>query len=216
MQITTELIEKITSTVSKGLTKGLGDPKPGQMCVEAAICFAIGEEHTDRPSCVGEEIRSAKISLNDCNWSSDLARAEGMKFLAVAQLGSDQIDQHDFVALLKFLSTKRILPYLIQKHYDILEVKDNKLLAYKARFESLTELNNELLEEFYHYHNYHNYYHYYHYYYNYYHNNYYSYYHHYHYHCYFDDDFLLLIADVILETLEQLKSPGCEWLHLVK
>lgn len=216
MQITEQHVTKILHLLSFGLTKGLGKQEPGQMCVEAAICAAMGLPHSDDPPCIGSAVRLAKISLNDCKWSSNMARAEGMKKLAIAQLGSDALVQESFYNKLKLNSTKRILPYLIQKHYE--NKKDKNLLEYKKKFENLVELNNELWEEFYHY--YYNYYHYYYYYYyNYYNNNnyynhYYNYYHYYHYYN-FGNEFLLLIADTILQTLIEMKSPGCQYLHLI-
>lgn len=96
------------------------------MCVEALICNVLGEPHTDKPSCVGEDIRLAKISLNDCSWSSNQARAEGMRKLAIAQLGSIELDQKAFHYKLKLKSTKRILPFLIQLHVDSLAKKANQ------------------------------------------------------------------------------------------
>jgi hypothetical protein len=59
------------------------------MCVEAAVCYAMGEPHGAEPTCVDEEIRNFKINLNDCNgWPNNKARGNGMMALAVAQLGS--------------------------------------------------------------------------------------------------------------------------------
>lgn len=209
MQITKELIESIHCALDKGLTKGVGEPIEGQMCVEALICHKLGLPHSDNPPCVGNEVRLAKISLNDCDWLSNQARAEGMRKLAIAQLGSNEIDQKIFKIELKLESTKRILPFLIQLHYDSLKNKDEELLEYKKKFENLDKLDDELHKRFYHYHYYHYHYHYY--YYNDYH--YYNYY--YHYNCYYhikDDQFLLLIADCILQVLIRLDSPGVKYL----
>jgi len=154
------------------------------MCVEALICFKLGLPHGDNPPCVGGEVRLAKISLNDCNWSSPKARAEGMRKLAIAQLGSDKIDQKVFKDTLKLISAKRILPCLIQKHYEI--SKDPKLVEWKLKFESLVKLDNKLWKEFY--------------------------YHYYHYYHYYEDELLLLVADCILQALIECKSEGCKWL----
>ena len=41
-QITREIAQKVLNTVDAGLTKGIGESIPGQMCVEAAVCFALG------------------------------------------------------------------------------------------------------------------------------------------------------------------------------
>ncbi len=98
MQITSEVAAKVLSIVDKGLSKGLGNPRAGEMCVEAAVCFALGLPHGDDPGCVSPELRSLKIRLNDSNWSSKDARAKGLRRLAVAQLGSkDHLDDKEFV-----------------------------------------------------------------------------------------------------------------------
>jgi hypothetical protein len=99
-KIDKKLARKILSIVDKGLVKGIGEPVPGEMCVEAAVCYAWGLDHSDEPPCVGEAVRHAKIALNDTNWSSSKARAKGLRKLAIAQLGSDKIDQERFMRCL--------------------------------------------------------------------------------------------------------------------
>ncbi len=74
MNITREIAAKVLSVVDAGLVSGLGKPIPGQMCVEAAVCFALGEPHGDK------------------------ARAKGLRQLALAQLGSaNALDEKEFV-----------------------------------------------------------------------------------------------------------------------
>lgn len=200
-----QTVKEVIRLCSFGIPKGLGEPVEGKMCIEAIIAKAHGLPHQDRNSeCVGEEVAKAKISLNDCSWSSHKARAKGMVAIGIAQLGSNQLDQKVFKERLELNSTKRILSYLIQKHFDHLAVKDETLLEYKKRFENLTKLDDSLWNEFYNkYNNY--YYYYYNYYYNY-----------YYYYNNVEDEFLLLIADIILQTLKELKSPGCEYLYLLE
>lgn len=194
------LVNKILHLFSFGIPKGLGKPKEGEMCIEAIICFALGLPHSDKPlTCVDADANIDKIRLNDCDWSSNSARAKGMKYIGIAQLGSAKLEKGIYAKQMKLNSVRRILPYLIQKHYDNLEVKDVKLLEYKAKFESLTVLDDLLWKEFYYYYN--NY--------NYYYNNYY-------YYNYYGDEFLLLIADTILQTFKELKTEGCDYLHLIK
>ena len=89
MQITKELVTKINKLLDEGLVCGLGKPIPGKMCVEALICYALDLPHGDEPNCVSPAIRSLKIRLNDSNWSSNKARAEGMRNLAILQLGTN-------------------------------------------------------------------------------------------------------------------------------
>lgn len=86
MEITEAIARKVVEVVDAGLVQGKGIPIPGQMCVEAAVCYAMGLPHGDNPSCVAPVLRRLKISLNDRAWSSNDARAKGLRRLAVAQL----------------------------------------------------------------------------------------------------------------------------------
>lgn len=107
IQITEEVATKVLSIVDHGLSSGVGVPQPGQMCVEAAVCYALGLPHGDDPGCVAPSLRSLKIRLNDSNWSSKEARAKGLRRLAVAQLGSkDALDEKEFV--------RRLVDYAIR------------------------------------------------------------------------------------------------------
>lgn len=114
MKITRELAQKVLAVVDKGLSEGLGDPIPGKMCVEAAVCYALGEDHDDKPSCVANAVRSVKIYLNDSDWPSKKARAQGLRRLAIAQLGSKgKINEPKFVEKVKEKRVKRFLPIAI-------------------------------------------------------------------------------------------------------
>ena len=110
LEITEPLIRKLLATVDAGLTAGVGVPEPGKMCVEAAIAFALGEPHSDGPTCVHPVVRAGKIALNDCAWSSDLARAKGLRRVAIAQLGSTKIDYVKYVTLLAQYTHDEIVP----------------------------------------------------------------------------------------------------------
>ena len=125
---TEEIARKVLATVDAGLVKGLGVPIPGKMCVEAAVNYSFGLPHGDSPSCVGAAVRAFKIRLNDANWPSDADRTAGMRKLAIAQLGSDTIDQNEFRKIVVVETVKRILPIafraaasLIPAHKDSLE-----------------------------------------------------------------------------------------------
>lgn len=89
VKIDLKLARHVLKLVDKGLTHGMGVPKPGKMCVEAAVAYALGEDHTDEPSCVDRGLREIKISINDeMPWRDNKDRAIGMRRLAIAQLGS--------------------------------------------------------------------------------------------------------------------------------
>ena len=67
IEITKEIAVKVLQVVDAGLTGGLGKPVPGQMCVEAAVSYALDLPHGDEPACVASALRSLKIKLNDSN-----------------------------------------------------------------------------------------------------------------------------------------------------
>jgi hypothetical protein len=88
-KITEKHAMKVLKVVDQGLTNGMGEPVPGHMCVEAAVAFAFDEEFSDTPTCVDPTLRDWKIELNDlAGWPSNKARANGLRRVAIAQLGS--------------------------------------------------------------------------------------------------------------------------------
>jgi len=99
IEITKEIAQKVLDTVDAGLVCGVGKPIPGQMCVEAAVCYAMGLPHGDKPVCVAPSLRQLKLVLNDNSWwLSDQSRSKGLRQLAVAQLDSaGKLDEKDFV-----------------------------------------------------------------------------------------------------------------------
>lgn len=112
--ITEELSKKVLEVVDVGLCSGVGIPQPGEMCVEAAVCYALGEPHGARPSCVNRDVRRVKIQLNDDErWDSTKARAKGMRRLAIAQLGTkENFDEEDFrCRLIALLLSKYVAAY---------------------------------------------------------------------------------------------------------
>ena len=98
-----------------GLCSGKGSPN-GEMCIEALITQILDEPFSDEPECVTAEIRNFKISLNDTNWSSNQARAVGLRNIGIAQIGSKGVvDGPEF---LKGLQTKIIgvlIPVIFRK-----------------------------------------------------------------------------------------------------
>ncbi len=112
--VSLEVAKKVLAVVNAGLVSGMGEPTPGKMCVEAAVCYAMDLPHSDRPSCVGEAVRRFKIRLNDSKWSSDAARTDGLRKLAIAQLGSDAIEQKAFANLVVKGTIQKIVPVALR------------------------------------------------------------------------------------------------------
>jgi hypothetical protein len=54
MELSEAIAAKVLNAVDAGLVCGMGIQEPGKMCVEAAVCFALGLPHGDNPPCVGE------------------------------------------------------------------------------------------------------------------------------------------------------------------
>lgn len=121
------LARKVLATIKPGLVQGLGQPTPGAMCVEAAVCYAMGLDHSDCPPCVHEWVRAVKIAINDTVWRSAKARAEGLKPLAICQLGSDKIDGEEFLEEFNWRSLKVLLKTLWP---TILEPNSRKIFSY--------------------------------------------------------------------------------------
>ena len=121
-------VKKFDAILARGLSHGMGSQN-GQMCIEAAICNVLGMEHSDDPKCVAKAVRSFKISLNDRSWSSPAARAEGLRDLGLAQLGSlGVIDDREFVKKLAEKLIRVMIPTLIRDLWatdaDLMAVAD--------------------------------------------------------------------------------------------
>ena len=111
-------VAQFDSILSKGLSQGLGHRHTGEMCIEAAICTVLDLPHGDDPGCVAKSVRSFKISLNDRNWSSPQARAQGLRDLGLAQLGSlGVVSDVEFVFLVAKKTIQRILPPLFRSFH---------------------------------------------------------------------------------------------------
>jgi hypothetical protein len=120
IEINRDVAAKVLAVVDKGLSSGVGEPRPGFMCVEAAVCFALGLPHGDDPACVARAVRSLKICLNDKNWSSKAARAKGLRRLALAQLGSaGVVNDHEFAKRLAELAIRKCVPAALRSAASI-------------------------------------------------------------------------------------------------
>jgi len=114
-QITHEIAAKVLETVDAGLMAGLGRPTPGEMCVEAAVCYALGLPHGDDPDCVSPALQVLMITLNDMGWSSPEARAQGLRRLALAQLGSmGRLDNREFARRVAEMAVSYMVPIALR------------------------------------------------------------------------------------------------------
>ncbi len=139
-KLTRAVARKVLATVDAGLVSGLGNPVPGQMCVEAAVNYALGNDHGDNPSCVGSAVRAFKIRLNDARWPTNKDRTEGMRKLAIAQLGSDEIDQKEFARFVVIETIKRILPMTLRTAASFIPKHKEELELLAVACEAVTDL----------------------------------------------------------------------------
>jgi hypothetical protein len=115
MKLTRRHARKVLEVVDQGLCYGIGEHKPGAMCVEAAVCYALGLPHGDNPPCVHPTLRDLKIRLNDLEgWDTSKLRARGLRRLAILQLGThDGFDPWAFRRNLRLMLATRLLPHLV-------------------------------------------------------------------------------------------------------
>jgi hypothetical protein len=137
IEINEAVIHKLLSTIDAGLVTGRGKPVPGEMCVEAAVCYALGLPHGDEPQCVSPALRSLNISLNDKNWASFLGRAAGLRRLAVAQLGTrGAFDDKEFVFRVTENVIRRQVPLALRLAASLVGDDGQPLLDAANRCES--------------------------------------------------------------------------------
>jgi len=113
--VSTFNIKEFDRILACGLSRGLGS-RGQQVCVEAAICQVLNLPHMDDPGCVARSVRSFKITLNDSSWSTAKARAEGLRDLGLAQLGSKGVvEDREFTALLSKKVVQVLIPALFRE-----------------------------------------------------------------------------------------------------
>ena len=141
LNIDLNVAKKVLATIDAGLVRGVGNPVPGQMCVEAAVCYALDLPHGDDPGCVSQGLRSLKITLNDSRWSSDNARTAGLRRLGLAQLGSKGVlDEMEFGERCAILSANTSIPDALRSAASIEgnAAHKDKLLACIPALEAAT------------------------------------------------------------------------------
>jgi len=132
-EVTLEQARRVLEVIDCGLVSGLGNPELGEMCVEAAVCFAFGEPHSAYPKCVHENLADLKVELNDARWSNNEARTAGMRRLAIAQLGTaGTLDPKAFRAALRIEGTRRLTPLCLRVAAAIARLNGDEKQAEKT------------------------------------------------------------------------------------
>jgi hypothetical protein len=180
----------------------------------------LGLPHGDNPKeCVDFEVNRFKIDLNDKPWTSPQTRAKGMERLGIAQLGSNIIDQKAFKDAM-WLAFGQKLSSLIFRYQATKTENKQPLLEHANVMEKVVTLNEakQKQREFT--------------------NDYacvygyayayayaYAYDYDYGYDYGYDYDYdydygygydawFTKVADLAVQVLKDLKSPGCEWLWI--
>lgn len=142
IKITKTLVKKLIVVINKGLSNGMGDPAPGHMCVEAAVCYVLGYAHNDDPECVYDSLRRAKIQLNDAAvWADEVDRAMGLRRLAIMQLNTISLDWPKFNAPIK----KWVIQHLPSMIFTLLHksrIDAEKMSKAAARCEKTPSVTN--------------------------------------------------------------------------
>lgn len=126
-----EIIPKFDAILERGLCKGVGKPDD-QMCIEAAICTALGLPFGDNPICVARTVRSYKIAINDKIWSSPQARAKALRDIGIAQIGSkDTVNDEEFIRRLSQKTIQVLIVHLF---------RNNKYTKNNLKLQELTNI----------------------------------------------------------------------------
>jgi hypothetical protein len=140
VEINETVARKVLDTIDAGLSGGLGKPVPGQMCVEAAVCYALGLPHGDDPQCVSQALRQLKIRLNDSMWSSDTARAKGLRRLGLIQLGSaGNLDEQEFSKRTTLLAVNTSVPDALRAAAKLNPAKAEILIYHADQCAAVTD-----------------------------------------------------------------------------
>jgi hypothetical protein len=110
-------LRKYEEILGRGLCSGVGD-QGEQVCIEAAICETLGLPHGDDPKCVTSSVRAFKIALNDLDWKTEYTRSEGLHDLGLAQLGSKGVvDSREFMKRMFKKLVQVMLPEFMRCYY---------------------------------------------------------------------------------------------------
>lgn len=120
--------KNVLCTVDQGLVRFgciKGRYRPGNLCVQECVSLTLGNNGY-KPPCVGDDVNNFLVYLNDINFRSVEKRTKTLRKLAIAQLGSDIIDQDEFMNYMMINTVKKILPRVIIGTDDISTDLKNK------------------------------------------------------------------------------------------
>lgn len=121
-------IKRLLKLIDAGLQDGAGEgDSPGMFCVQQAVNYTYLKNKNDQPfQCVHSELINLGISLNDAyGWSSDKARAKGLREFAVAELGSNTVNCTGF-------SNKLFLKWRAKHSSEDWNISDKSISEYAS------------------------------------------------------------------------------------
>jgi hypothetical protein len=128
---------KYDALLAAGLPKGLGTTK--HACLMGALNLACGGSLTDayESPCVMPAAAKFAIRLNDARWSSEAGRANGLRELGLALLGTADLDPVAFARSIANRTIKQILPPMLRsfglkKEADRCEIEGSHAAAHAA------------------------------------------------------------------------------------
>lgn len=111
--------------MSNTINEGTGEQLPAWRCESYTFYYPL-LPHDDDTKCVGWAVRYLVFHINNREWSSDAARAEGLRKLVVAQLGSDKLDQFRFAHLVALKTVQRMCPLLFAQLAKLAETDEDR------------------------------------------------------------------------------------------
>jgi len=101
--------------LARGLPSGLGDTE--HACIMACLNLACGGTLTDAAEspCVLPAAARFAIRLNDAAWSSEMARADGLRDLGLALLGTAHLDRKVFLSNLTQATIREVVPVFLRR-----------------------------------------------------------------------------------------------------
>lgn len=130
---------KLNEVLNHGLVTGVGDPEPGKFCAEAAVCYVLGEPHSDRPSCVADADRSLVIRLNDGFPGTEQERAEALRLILLAHLGTNGKSRVAWARRIAIETVRVILPLALEAAASI-HPQEAHALALRCCAKTCTEI----------------------------------------------------------------------------
>jgi hypothetical protein len=148
-EITEELARKVLAIIDKELSEPLFEPRTVFVSAERPLCDVLGRPRpspsSDGLGWVSPALRTLTGCLHGCRWTSSKVRAEGLRRLALAQLGSHALDDREFARRVAQLTIRTVLPRALRAVAAALELAPTEGARKSAKKEARREAKREAL-----------------------------------------------------------------------